>query len=605
MWIQLLILYLCYLKYLTGIQETFKVMELQNMISTATASNWRRLGANAELKLTTRANKRLSDKVILPIEYFCNTDNVKFVSDFVEFVRGKYSIKDILYNVGVNLLNQKHILYKQHVQYTLANFNCNTIYEIGKFRFPSDEKDLLGIIYQCLQTEGEKNIKGSYYTPQKIAKGMTKDFVFDNNQLFLDPCCGSGAYILSLNDNVNPNQIYGFDIDENALLASTMNMLLKFHETEFIPQIFKRDFLCNDLFSTDDLSDKKFNYIASNPPWGAASKNYAIDQISSGETFSYFIVKAFLSLCKDGVMSFLLPEAILNTKCHKDIRKYILENTNLYSITKYGGTFKGVVTKYVSLTLKNDHDKTNDVFIFSDNKFEKQIDKKSFYSTENMVFNLLSNIDSDILSFVRKNAPYTLRNSIWALGIVTGDNKSKLLKEPSQYLEPIYTGKEIQPYTLLKPKYYIEYNRDNLQQVAKDEYYRANEKLVYKFISNKLVFAYDDNKSLFLNSANILIPKIPNMSIKTVMAFLNSQVFQYLYSTLFGEIKVLKGNLMELPFACISLEQDAVISTYVDKIIQGDTSCIDDMQMQIYNAYHLSEEYINHIKTKINGATKR
>ena len=96
-------------------------------------------------------------------------------------------------------------------------------------------------------------------------------------------------------------------------------------------------------------------------------------------------------------------------------------------------------------------------------------------------------------------------------------------------MEKIYTGKEIKPYFLEQARHYIFYQRQALQQTAKEEYYRAKEKLVYKFISKKLVFAYDNTGSLFLNSANILIPSIPNMSIKTVMAFLNTPLYQFLY----------------------------------------------------------------------------
>ena len=41
------------------------------------------------------------------------------------------------------------------------------------------------------------------------------------------------------------------------------------------------------------------------------------------------------------------------------------------------------------------------------------------------------------------------------------------------------------------------------------------------------------------------------MSVKTVMAFLNSELYSYFYRKLFGEVKVLKGNLINLPFARI------------------------------------------------------
>ena len=154
---------------------------------------------------------------------------------------------------------------------------------------------------------------------------------------------------------------------------------------------------------------------------------------------------------------------------------------------------------------------------------------------------------------------------------------------------------------LKAPTKYIVYDRKSFQQVAKDEIYRAEEKLVYKFISNKLVFAYDNSQSLFLNSANILIPKIPNMSIKTVLAFLNSELYQYLYCVLFSEIKILKGNLIELPFPDISATQNLEISAYVDKVLAGEKEYISTIQTAIYEIFGLTSEHITHIREKLNG----
>ena len=223
------------------------------------------------------------------------------------------------------------------------------------------------------------------------------------------------------------------------------------------------------------------------------------------------------------------------------------------------------------------------------------------YETDNLIFNLLSEDDLSIVRTVKEKGRYSLRASVWALGIVTGDNKRKLFPEYHDGMEKIYTGKEIQPYVLKPARYYILFDRAGLQQVAKDEVYRAPEKLVYKFISNKLVFAYDDGGSLFLNSANILIPFIPGMSIKTVMAFLNSDLFQFMYSKLFGEVKILKGNLAELPFPEISADMDKKISGLVDAVLRGETAERDGIEDLVFSIFDLSDEQINYIMRSVNG----
>ncbi len=110
---------------------------------------------------------------------------------------------------------------------------------------------------------------------------------------------------------------------------------------------------------------------------------------------------------------------------------------------------------------------------------------------------------------------------------------------------------------------YLRYDRNALQQVAPDAIYRAPEKLVYKFISDKLVFAYDASGSLFLNSANILVPAIPSMSAKAVMAFLNSTLFQFVYAKLFGKVRTRKENLIELPSGAYARRKRARKSTRI------------------------------------------
>ena len=162
--------------------------------------------------------------------------------------------------------------------------------------------------------------------------------------------------------------------------------------------------------------------------------------------------------------------------------------------------------------------------------------------------------------------------------------------------------KEIYKYVLKPAKKYLIYDRTQLQQVARDSFYRAPEKLVYKFISNKLVFAYDDSQSLFLNSANILIPKVKNMSIKTVMAFLNSELFQYYYMQIFGEIKILKGNLLQIPFPEIDESTNIRVEKIVDSILQGETQLEEILQKEIYSIYNLSDEHISNVRSKLYGA---
>lgn len=571
-------------------------LQVNTLISNATMRNWSRLNYSANTKLNSRANKKLSKKIIVPIEYFSNANNVKVVENIIEKVRqSNCDIFDAMYSLSINLMKKQNLIDKLHIQQTIGEYqNRNLIKALLNVFLPNDEKDILGIIYQCLLSEGEKNITGTYYTTKSITDNMTAHLDFSHEEKFFDPCCGSGAFLLALN-NAKPHQIFGVDINPIAVMIAKVNLLIKYSDYEFIPQIY-----CFDYLASNNVYKEQYDYIITNPPWGVTSDILSIsNKIVSKESFSLFFEKAFWQLKENGIIRFLFPESILNVKTHKDIREYILHNGDLQQITYYPNTFNGVTTKVIDILHKKAAQSPFVVIIKNNTSITAP--KTVFQQTENYVFNVLNENDIAIIEKVKLKGKYNLSNSIWALGVVTGDNKTKLKSNFETGLEKIYTGKEILPYRLKPAKKYIYYDRKQLQQVAKEEYYRAEEKLVYKFISNKLVFAYDDTASLFLNSANILIPQIPNMSIKTVLGFLNSELYQYLYCTLFSEIKVLKGNLIELPFANITQTQDKLISEYVQYILDGNDDYIIKLQSIIYKLFDISDLQIKYIREKING----
>ena len=586
----------------------------KTIISEATSRNWKRLHSNGSGRLMSRANKQLSMKTIVPIEYFSNKGNVADIQRFVNYCKSQnYQVEQVIYSVGVRLLKEAGILEKAHVAAVINSWSfANTPSSLSTLSapssplsiilppLPSNESDLLGLLYQCFLLEGEKNRKGSYYTPYSVAKNMVKELDFSKNQTFFDPCCGSGAFILAL-EGASPSQIFGCDNDPIAVMIAKINLLLKFPNEVFEPQIVCCDYL-HDSYKTywSYMSNRTYNYIISNPPWGAVIFDNSGDQISTKESFSFFFEKAFNQLENEGIIRFLLPESVLNVKSYKNFRKFLLENTDIQSITKYHGTFSGVQTKYIDIQCACHFDRSemkwSEVEKSSSNVItvkdfstpfhsarndDGHVSTKAFHLTNNLNFNLLSDSDLEKVQKILKKGKYTLQDSIWGLGIVTGDNKKHLKTKQGRGFEPIYTGKEIEAYNLKSPKYFIKYKRADYQQVAKDEIYRADEKLVYKFISKNLVFAYDDSKSLFLNSANILIPRIPGMSVKTVLAFLNSELFKFLYKSLFGEIKILKGNLMELPFPEITPEIDKKLTELVDAVLNGNKAALKEIDIVI------------------------
>ena len=275
----------------------------------------------------------------------------------------------------------------------------------------------------------------------------------------------------------------------------------------------------------------------------------------------------------------------------------------LEKIVLYPGAFSGVMTKYVAVQIAADLPAESFEVHCGGIVTEERVEH--FRNSEDCAFSFLSGDAREIIDQVKSRKHFYLNADGFALGIVTGDNKGKVKRIREDGMECVFTGKEILRYVLKPAVNFLHYDRKEFQQVAPDKYYRAPEKLVYKFISDMPVFAYDNTGSLFLNSANILIPKIPGMSIKTVLAFLNSNFLRYYYSIIFGDVKILKGNLMLLPFPEISPETAMEIDRLVDAILNNGDDCEEMLQKIIYECYQLSKEQILIVERYLYGNTAK
>lgn len=574
-------------------------------ISKATQNNWKKLKVDEKNKtLDKRANKTKSKKTIMPVELFLHKENITVVKEIVEFIKKEIclsNMQQIMYTLSLRYLilnklldNDLKTTYRNVNRFLLEYEGIKIIKKLLEVKLPLNEPDILGIIYQSLQEEGNKNKKGSYYTPSFIVKDMLTNINITKKQKVLDPCCGTGMFLLGIETD-DPNNIYGYDIDVIAVQIAKVNLMVKYKRIDFDPKIERKNYF-------NDEINEKFDIIITNPPWGAKLTDVnpkAYEEIKTKESFSYALYKSINLVNEDGKVIFLLPESFLNVKTHTDIREYVIKNISIEKIVKYNNIFSGVVTKSISIVLKKSTTKNKKIQIFENNR-EYFEDLQDVLLDQNKVITTNLEIDKKIMKKIYSREYENLKNSKWAIGIVTGDNKKKLIQEEKEGFEKIYTGKEVVEYNLLPCKNYIKYVRSNLQQVAPDEIYREPEKLVYKFISNKLVFAYDNTKSLFLNSANILIPNFKHVTKKEALAFLNSTVFRYLYIRKFGEIKILRGNLEQLPFPILTNENSKKIEDLVDKKLEGKIET-KEINKAIYKIYDFKDEEIKHIEGVVNG----
>jgi len=455
---------------------------------------------------------------------------------------------------------------------------------------PTSKSDLRVAAYQYLNSKAENLASGIFYTSGTLASRVMREMGISSGQRVLDPSCGSGSFLFAA--DTDPELIVGVDSDPLAVMIARFNYFRRFPDAP-LPQIH-----CDDFFHWRGRNqEQRFDAIVGNPPFGANLDQAGIPSLHvfSGESFSYFIELSFDLLSDDGRLVFIVPEALLNVKRHADIRYFLLNYANLVSIRQFPEKFAGVMSDVYVIEV----DRKFSESVSFEGRNTTAIPKDVYRSLNNYVFAPWGETDLRIVEYVRSTGALDLSTSTFGLGVVTGDNASKLLAGPVDGSEPIYTGKEVERYFLRPPASHIVFDRANLQQVAPDEVYRAPVKLVYKTISKSLRVAIDRSGSLTSNSANILIPALPGYDPESVMALLNSDLYSYLHLKLFGGVnKIAKENLQALPFPRLESHQNRTLVSLVRETVGGGNEEIlhDFIHSQIFR---LSREDVEHIRSEL------
>ena len=452
--------------------------------------------------------------------------------------------------------------------------------ELFKYDYVYEPKeDILGFLYISLKNISSRKVAGAYYTPAfAVRKLCEKLFAINSakNKTVLDPCCGSGNFVLQLPENVCYENVYATDIDLTGIKLARINYALKY-------KISDKQIVYNHVFYNNFLKDnisQKFDFIIGNPPWGydflesekADLKKSFVCASAGVESYDLFIQQAIKKLNTNGVMAFVLPEAVLKVKKHKPVREFLFNKNSLQYLEYLGEIFDKVQCPSVILQVCHDNKPftTKGIIVKNaKNEFIINSDRIVDYNCMNFnitdeEYNLINKIDG------LENIVKLENNSDFALGIVTGDNKKYISTKKTAGGEMVLAGTDIYKYKYDFSSKYIKFLPDEFQQTAPVKFYRAKEKLLYKFICNKPVFAYDDKQVLSLNSCNILIPKIKDMDIKYIMAVLNSKIVMFYFMKKFNSVKVLRSHIEQIPIPVASLSDQSEIVGLADNILNTD-----------------------------------
>lgn len=478
-----------------------------------------------------------------------------------------------------------------------------------------DNEDILGLIYISCKNISERKATGSYYTPTQIVKKLISNLTISANDKILDPCCGTGNFLLQLPQKVSFDNIYGNDLDDISISITRINMALKYscNIEKICQHITKKNFL-------SEYDKNGFQFIIGNPPWGyeyskeekeKLQKTYSTASKKAIESYDVFLERSFSSLTIGGQVSYILPEAVLNVKSHTTIRNVILNSSSIKYLEFLGNAFDGVQCPciilqiiYTGLPLSTIGMEVNDGKSRFDITIERDISSNRFsFITTDEEYSILEKIKNI------STASTLAGNADFALGIVTGNNKKYISSKKTKDTEVILKGADICKYHITQSKNFIRFVPQNFQQIAPLKFYRAPEKLLYRFICNELVFAYDDKQTLSLNSCNIVIPKLQGANMKYILAILNSSIAQFIYKKEFNSIKVLRSHIESIPIPLIEESiQNKIIAT-TELLINGQNienakRIYKQLDKMIFNIFQLTPKEQAIIKEAIYNENK-
>ena len=625
--------------------------------------------------LQSRRNKSLSEKNFIPKSYIDkkspNYKHIKKLISYIMYSERGIDIADLITFYALTILNRngvssdyyKQLIYdllpfKSEDHATAANFeNAVTAHlkEIMNLGFVLNDypltyiegEDTLGMLYISLRRLRDKKSKGAYYTPFYAVDTCLSKLkeISPNNAKILDPACGSGNFLIRLPKNIPIENIYGCDIDKISVCIARINLALKYglkskeSANILMNNIKEMDFLTTETAGEragDKLFSPKsgFDVILGNPPWGYSFSSSDIKRLkrffpflsssARPESFSLFIEKGLSVLKDNGTLTYLLPETLLGSDMYLSIRKEILSKGCVKGISYLGDIFDKVQCPCIILTVKKgaagkasavaNHEDINISFYKRKAGLSKIDDFKATSDrlSESSFHILCGSKDYELIKKIESSKHFTLKDKAdFALGIVTGNNKKLLSDVCSKGFEPIAKGSNISFYVVSAPASYIVYNPDEFQQCADECYYRAKEKLLYRFISSRPVFAYDDTGLLSLNSANIMIPKVPQYTALYILCVLNSPVISYYYKNSFKNMKVLRSAIEALPIPVCDAKTIEEITELAKELISSikdarsdsnkssvSTSIADNIDHKIAYLYGLNDKEYHYICEK-------
>lgn len=521
---------------------------------------------------------------------------------------------------------------------------------------------------------------GVYYTPQYIVEYIVKNTIgklIDGKTpkeiskiKIVDPACGSGSFLLGAyqylldfhknyySNNGKPskgkkestltpegnlttaekkrillNNIFGVDLDVNAVEVTKLSLLLKcmegetsasiahqlsmFHE-RVLPTLDENIKSGNSLIDKDfaegefDFGQKKrintfswqktfpeifneggFDVVIGNPPYVLIEGEFRDDKILSYfkrkykgasykiDLYHLFIEKAISLLKPNGRLGFITPSNYLSNNGLVGLREVILKNSYIEILNNITGkVFSGASVDTAISILTNSKNIKASKFIHSTCDTDKLIE----FSTT--VFDQDVFKDNEGKMFISTSKKVKFRNKTYELGtkylvkfgmqlrdrkIYEGDVITTWQKKlKTKYHRPCYTGKDVGKYFMSYGNLLAYFNREAKSGGCWDEkIHNANPKIIVRQIGAVPICALDEKGYCCLNTVFMIVPKESD----------KNQNIKFILGLLNSK---LIGNYWKQNFSDLRTTFPKIKGSYLEKLPIPSLNLLDKLEKQLH-----------------------
>lgn len=494
------------------------------------------------------------------------------------FYTPQYIVKYIVENTVGKLLEKKTP--KQVAEMRFADIACGS----GSF--------LLGVYDYLLAWHTE------YYNKKSNAKEARDAHCIVNED---------GTFHLSFEQKseILTNNVFGVDIDRQAHEVTQLSLFLKLLEEEtlatrrklwdserkaMLPSLSNNivcgnalvdwDITGGDLFEQFDQDKEKrlnpmdfntkfprimgnggFNAIVGNPPYRMLQPNnteqslldYLREKYVAAEfkieLFHLFLQRAVTKLQTNGKLGYIVPTTILNNVYAESLRNWLLENSQIESISVARGRVFAEADVHTSVLIfekdkaENDHEiltttKLNVDFVASP-RFETRSRQKLFSQLNGKIWNVLINNDNaSLITRLIDDFPSLDDVSKINRGLITGDRKKYFSTERlTEKHVPILTGSDVQRYEIKQPGEFVLFERPSTAGGSWDpEMHLADHKIVVRQIGEKPTASLITER--FAVTGNVFTVRASSLEQeKFILGVINSKLAEYFWRIMFTDFK--------------------------------------------------------------------